>query len=228
VEALVRWQHPAHGLLPPERFLALAESSNLIMPLTEWVVSSAFLQWRRWRDVGLRVDMSINLSVRDIQDPAFATRIIARVQELQVLPEHFTLEVTESGIMTDSVVAGDVLSQLHAAGFKIAIDDFGTGYSSLAYLQKLPVDSIKVDRNFVTRLNDNPQDLAIVNAVLDFATGLGKDLVAEGVENAATLRTLRSIGCHFAQGYHIGRPMTAEVAVDWLKSGGEALRVASS
>ena len=216
VEALVRWQHPQFGLLAPERFLGLAESSSLIIPLTAWVVEAAFTQWRQWHDSGLQIDMCVNLSVRNIQDGAFVAFIAKRAEELGIDPGSFVLEVTESSIMTDYDAASDALSQLHELGFRIAIDDFGTGHSSLAYLQQLPVDDIKVDRNFVTDICQNQQDLAIVNAVLGFANGLGKSLVAEGVESGEALGTLRNIGCHFAQGYHISRPMEKDAAVRWL------------
>ncbi len=216
VEALVRWNHPELGLLPPERFLGLAESSSLIIPLTEWVVDAAFGQWRQWHDAGLIIDMCINLSVRNIQDSAFVAFIARRAEELGITPGSFVLEVTESSIMTDYEAASEALSQLHEIGFRIAIDDFGTGHSSLSYLQQLPVDDIKVDRNFVTDISKNQQDLAIVNAVLGFANGLGKRLVAEGVESGEALGTLRNIGCHLAQGYHISRPMERDAAVRWL------------
>ncbi len=216
VEALVRWNHPELGLLAPERFLGLAESSSLIIPLTAWVVDAAFSQWRQWHDAGLDIDMCINLSVRNIQDAAFVDFIANRAEELGITPGNFVLEVTESSIMTDYEAANETLTRLHDLGFRIAIDDFGTGHSSLSYLQQLPVDDIKVDRNFVTGICENQQDLAIVNAVLGFANGLGKRLVAEGVESGEALGTLRNIGCHLAQGYHISRPMERDAAVRWL------------
>jgi EAL domain-containing protein (putative c-di-GMP-specific phosphodiesterase class I)/PleD family two-component response regulator len=216
VEALVRWNHPQLGLLPPDRFLGLAESSSLIIPLTAWVVGAAFNQWRQWRDAGLDIDMCINLSVRNIQDSDFVAFIAKRAEELGINPGNFVLEVTESSIMTDREAANEALTRLHDIGFRIAIDDFGTGHSSLSYLQQLPVDDIKVDRNFVTDICENQQDLAIVNAVLGFANGLGKRLVAEGVESGEALGTLRNIGCHLAQGYHISRPMERDAAVRWL------------
>lgn len=216
VEALVRWNHPQLGLLAPERFLGLAESSSLIIPLTAWVVEAAFSQWRQWHDAGLDIDMCINLSVRNIQDAAFVDFIAGRAELLGITPGNFVLEVTESSIMTDYEAANETLTRLHDLGFRIAIDDFGTGHSSLSYLQQLPVDDIKVDRNFVTDICENRQDLAIVNAVLGFANGLGKRLVAEGVESGEALGTLRNIGCHLAQGYHISRPMERDAAVRWL------------
>ena len=216
LEALVRWNHPVHGLMSPERFLRLAESSNLIMPLTRWVVDEAFSQWRAWNEANLDIDICINLSVRNIQDDGFVAEMTERVERLGVDPGRFVFEVTESSIMTDSARSVQVLVELHAAGFKVAIDDFGTGYSSLAYLQQLPVDDIKVDRNFVTRITENARDYAIVNAVLGFAAGLGKRVVAEGVENAETLGTLRNMGCHYAQGYHISHPLPPDDAVRWL------------
>ena len=216
VEALVRWDHPELGLLAPERFLGLAESSNLIVPLTAWVVEAAFAQWRQWHDAGMDIDMCINLSVRNIQDGSFVPYISKRAEELGIDPGRFVLEVTESSIMTDYDMAIEALTRLHDLGFRVAIDDFGTGHSSLSYLQQLPVDDIKVDRNFVTDISKNQQDLAIVNAVLGFANGLGKRLVAEGVESGEALGALRSIGCHLAQGYHISRPMEKDAAIRWL------------
>ncbi len=216
LEALVRWNHPVHGRIPPDRFLKLAESSNLIQPLTDWVVGEAFTQWRAWHEANLDIDLAINLSVRNIQDTGFVPHLQERIAKLGVAPGHFIFEITESSIMTDSARAGEVLRELQAAGFKVAIDDFGTGYSSLAYLQQLAVDDIKVDRNFVTGITGNARDFAIVNAVLGFATGLGKRMVAEGVEDAETLGMLRNMGCHFAQGFHISRPLEPDDAVRWL------------
>ncbi|MGE5624837.1 MAG: EAL domain-containing protein [Bacillota bacterium] len=216
LEALVRWNHPKHGLMQPERFLKLAESSNLITPLTSWVIDEAFTQWRTWDASQLDIDIGINLSVRNIQDRKFVSEITDRVEKLGISPGHFVFEVTESSIMTDSARATEVLGELHEAGFKVAIDDFGTGYSSLAYLQKLPMDDIKVDRNFVTGITENPRDYAIVTAVLGFASGLGKRVVAEGVENAETLGTLRNMGCHYAQGFHISEPLPPEDVARWL------------
>lgn len=216
LEALIRWNHPVHGLMSPERFLKLAESSNLIVPLTRWVVDEAFSQWRIWHEAKLDIDICINLSVRNIQDEDFVAEMTERIERLGIDPGRFVFEVTESSIMTDSTRAVDVLAALHAVGFKVALDDFGTGYSSLAYLQQLPVDDIKVDRNFVTRITENARDYAIVNAVLGFAAGLGKRVVAEGVENAETLGTLRNMGCHYAQGFHISHPLAPDDAVRWL------------
>ncbi len=217
VEALVRWRHPGMGLLPPDRFLSLAESSNLIGPLTSWIVDAAFSQWGEWHASGIDIDMGINLSVRNIQDPGFVTHVARRMRELEVEPAHIVFEVTESGIMTDFTAAVSVLDELHGIGFKIAIDDFGTGHSSLAYLQRLPMDDIKVDRNFVSGIDRNPRDKAIVSAVLGFATGLGKRMVAEGVETAETLGTLRSMGCHYAQGFHISKPLQPADTARWLQ-----------
>ncbi len=210
VEALVRWRHPVHGLLPPARFLDAAERSNLIWPLTRWVISTACKQRKAWLDIGIDIVIAINLSVKNIQDPAISVYIRDICDQLSISPDHLHFEITESSIMTNSGEAGRVLTKIHDMGSKIAIDDFGTGHSSLAYLKKLPVDIIKVDRVFIANLTHDIQDRAIVRAVMDIAERLGHTVVAEGVETAESMALLQEMNCPYAQGFYFDKPLDAE------------------
>jgi predicted signal transduction protein with EAL and GGDEF domain len=210
VEALVRWQHPVHGRLPPARFLKSAERSNLIEPLTRWVITAACTQRKTWFDIGVDIPIAVNLSIKDVQNMSILTFIRGICDELSLSPEHLHFEITESNIMTDPIVASRVLQQLHDMGAKIAIDDFGTGHSSLAYLKKLPIDIIKVDRTFINNMTRDEREFTIVRAVLDIATQFGQMVVAEGVENAKTLELLQEMECPCAQGNFFDKPMDAE------------------
>jgi EAL domain-containing protein (putative c-di-GMP-specific phosphodiesterase class I) len=218
VEALVRWQHPVLGLLPPVRFLDQAERSNLISPLTRWVINTACKQRKAWLDMGIETAVAVNLSVKNIQDPAISIYIQDTCDQLSVSPERLYFEITESSIMADSREAGRVLNKIHALGCKIAIDDFGTGHSSLAYLKKLPVDIIKIDRTFIASITRNIQDRTIVRAVLDIGEHLGQMVIAEGVETAESMTILQEMNCPYVQGYYFDRPLDGEGITHRLKS----------
>jgi len=208
-EALVRWQHPEHGLMAPGEFIELAEVSGMIQPLTRWVCERAILETREWTDAGVDLGVSINLSVRNLYDPDLVPWLQATIDR-SGLPAHLlTLEITESEVMEDPLVALDVLGRLRAMGVATSIDDFGTGHSSLAYLKHLPIDEIKIDRSFVGGMGDDASDATIVRSIIDLGRNLGLGVVAEGVEDAETLHRLADLGCDRAQGYHIGRPMPA-------------------
>jgi diguanylate cyclase (GGDEF)-like protein len=212
VEALIRWQHPNQGLVAPTRFVPVAEESGLIIPIGAWVLEQACQQLRAWNHHvgnGPQGSVEVNLSARQIDDP----RIVATVERILARtglpPEHLTLEITESALMEDAAAALDVLRALKKIGVSLAIDDFGTGYSSLGYLQRFPLDFLKVDRSFVETLGVNADGEEIVSAVINLAHALGLKVVAEGVETAEQLEILRSLRCDFAQGFLFARPMPA-------------------
>jgi diguanylate cyclase (GGDEF)-like protein/PAS domain S-box-containing protein len=217
VEALVRWQHPQQGLVPPDQFIPLAEQSGLIRPLTEWVLTTATRQYDEWRSAGLDLPVAVNLSMRNLHDPQLSHTIAGLLSSLDVSPAALNLEITESSLMADPERAMAVLSGLRELGLSIAIDDFGTGYSSLAYLKRLPVAELKIDRSFVRDMATDASDLAIVRSTVELAHNLGLRVVAEGVEDSASQKLLTLLGCDQAQGYYISRPLPAAELTDWLR-----------
>jgi diguanylate cyclase (GGDEF)-like protein len=209
VEALVRWEHPRHGLMGPDQFIPLAESTGLIRPLTLRVLDAALRQARAWRKARMNLGMAVNLSARDFQDPTLAHRIDGLLATWQVEPARLTLEVTERVVMVDEVRVRESMAGLRDIGVRFAIDDFGTGYSSLARLKDLPVDELKIDKSFVTDMASNAKDAAIVRSSIELGHNLGLQVVAEGVENRDTWNLLVTLGCDAAQGYYLSRPIPA-------------------
>lgn len=220
VEALVRWQHPSMGLVQPDEFISLAEQNGVIRPLTLWVIDHALAQTVRWKKAGLQLKLSINLSVRCLQDRALPFQVEKLVDKHKVSPDQIILEITESAIMSDPVTARRIMRRLSNMGFLLSIDDFGTGYSSLSYLKQLPVDEVKIDKSFVIDMNTNKNDAAIVRATIDLAHNLGMKVVAEGVENNQVMETIRILGCDTAQGYFISKPAAASDLVRWIRARG--------
>jgi len=216
VEALVRWDHPRRGLLPPSEFIALAESTTLIHRLTAVVVEKSLTVCRRWLEQGVSIPVSVNVSSRCLLDPGFRASITAQLERSGLEPQMLCLELTESAIMVDPDRAIAVLTALHSLGVRLSVDDFGTGYSSMAYLKILPVDELKVDRTFVTNMTANDGNTALVQSAVDLGHNLGLAVVAEGVEDNVTLVALRSVGADVIQGYYTGRPMSAEALEAWL------------
>jgi diguanylate cyclase (GGDEF)-like protein len=216
VEALARWRHPRDGIRMPADFLPVAERNGMIRPLTEAVLDSALRACASWRERGIITGVAVNLSARSLVDREFPDEVAAALARYGVPPEMLTLEITETSLMADSKQAIELLYELSALGTRLSIDDFGTGYSSLSYLRRLPVSEVKIDREFVSRMTTDPADLAIVRAVVDLARHLEIEVVAEGVEDAEVWRQLEVIGCHVAQGYHLGRPMPAASFPAWL------------
>ena len=208
VEALVRWQHPTQGLLPPDRFLPLAERTGLVHPLTRHVLAAALAECRRWLDLGIELPVAVNLSARTLLDRNFAHDVEQMLAYWRVPGHLLELEVTETAVMADPERARALMELLAELGVVLAIDDFGTGYSSLVSLRTLPVHDLKIDRMFVTEMLSNPNDAFIVRSVIALAHDVGLRVVAEGVESAETLDALRELGCDVAQGYHLGRPMS--------------------
>ncbi len=216
-EALVRWQHPTRGLVPPLDFIPVAEQSGLIVPLTEWVIDEALRQSREWADQALRFPVSVNIGAKTLAVSADLAGLVDRLLTKHgVMAASLCLEVTETDVMTDPAHAATVLGQFKDLGVRVEMDDFGTGYSSLAYLQKLPVDGVKIDRSFVSSLLDLDHTSAIVRAAIELSHALGLDAVAEGVENEAVLQLLKEMGCDAAQGYLISRPMPGTEVLSWV------------
>ncbi|MGH8630564.1 MAG: putative bifunctional diguanylate cyclase/phosphodiesterase, partial [Burkholderiales bacterium] len=214
-EALVRWQHPLHGLLAPDEFIKLAESTGLITPLTYWVLDAALGQRYAWHEEGIERPVSVNLSAQDLRDPKLLERINGSFATWGAQPDWIEFELTESALMEDPVTALETLRRLKGLDARLSIDDFGTGYSSLAYLQRLPVDALKIDQSFVTRMTSDEGSAKIVRSIIELAHNLDLTVVAEGVENQATLTQLGQLGCDIAQGYRISRPIPAEQFRDW-------------
>ncbi len=217
VEALVRWQHPSRGLIYPDTFIPAAEKTGLIASLTTWVLANALRQQHRWQRAGIDLNVSVNLSVRNLQQPDIVDEVRDMLLSSGVSPEKLTLEITETAIMVDPDRAKEVLTELHNFGIRFAIDDFGMGHSSLAYLKNLPVDKMKVDKSFVMDFK-NPANAAIVRATIDLAHNLGLSVTAEGVEDESALNALGLLGCDHAQGYFLSRPQTVDKLSAWLSN----------
>ena len=216
VEALARWEHPTRGLLPPDEFIPLAENTGLIGDLTFEVLRQALAQVRVWHRKGMRIGVSVNLSVRQLTDINLPRDVAALLADFQLPASVLTLEVTETTIMADPSRTLHVLRMLADIGIDLSIDDFGTGYSSLAYLRRLQADELKIDKSFVMGMSRNSNDAVIVRSTIELGHNLGLRMVAEGVEDAETWRLLRSLGCDVVQGYHLSRPLPPAQITEWL------------
>jgi diguanylate cyclase len=223
VEALVRWNHPTRGLVPPDDFIPLAERTSLIEPLTTWVLTEAMSQTRRWLDAGHRIPVAINISARSIVSLDFAGHVADLLRQTGAPADLIELEVTESAMMTDPERARLVLEELHFLGLRLAIDDFGTGYSSLAYLRTLPINLLKVDRVFIANMLTVAADRVIVRSVIELGHNLGLSVIAEGVEGDDIALELAQYGCDEAQGFFWNKALPADEFFRWHQS-----RVASS
>jgi diguanylate cyclase (GGDEF)-like protein len=217
VEALVRWNHPTRGLLPPVEFIALAEGTTLIQRLTIIVVHKALAFSKACLDNGVRLPVAVNVSARSLLDLEFPATIGAQLAAADLPANHLCLELTESTIMTDPDRALRVMHDLRELGVRLSVDDFGTGYSSMAYLKILPVDELKVDRSFVGEMSSSPDDSMLVQSAIDLGHNLGMTVVAEGVEDHRTLVHLRQLGADVIQGYYLGRPMDEEGLAQWIR-----------
>jgi diguanylate cyclase (GGDEF)-like protein len=222
-EALLRWQHPTRGLLGPQEFIPAAERSELIVPITDEVIAMALRQAREWADLCLVLPVSVNVATPSLRDLGFPHRVSVLLDEYGLPPDRLTLEITETALISDEEAALVTLNQLRALGVRVSLDDFGTGYSSMAYLQRLPLTELKIDRRFITDLLRSPRDQVITRAVIEIAHALDLHVVGEGVEDAATLAALRELRCDEAQGYHICRPMPPDRVVDWAATWAGAL-----
>jgi len=217
VEALVRWQHPERGLLAPGEFIPVAEQSGLIVPLTRWVLDEALRQSHEWSDAGEPMRIAVNVGAKSLTRSAGLPSLVGEMLRSHAVdPALLVLEVTESDVMTDPEQAIACLRELKALGVRLEIDDFGTGYSSLAYLQKLPLDAVKIDRSFITPLFVDAGTSAIVRAAIELSHALGLETIAEGVEDQSVVEMLGAMGCDFAQGFVFARPMAADKLIGWL------------
>ena len=217
VEALVRWQHPQLGLISPAEFIPLAEDTGLIVPIGEWVLRNACLQAMRWQQSGIApIQMAVNISGRQFQEHDLSATVIQILDETGLAPQMLELELTESSIMRNADLAAKVLQKLKKMGVKISIDDFGTGYSSLASLKRLPIDALKVDQSFVRDATTDPDDAALVMAIITLAHNLRLKVIAEGVETEEQLRFLHLLRCDEIQGYLFSKPLPADSLVTLL------------
>ncbi|MDR8365648.1 EAL domain-containing protein [Pseudomonas sp. JL3] len=217
VEALIRWQHPEHGLVPPDLFIPLAEQNGTIIAIGEWVLDQACKQLREWHDQGFELRMAVNLSTVQLHHAELPRVVNNLLQMYRLPPRSLELEVTETGLMEDISTAAQHLLSLRRSGALIAIDDFGTGYSSLSYLKSLPLDKIKIDKSFVQDLLDDDDDATIVRAIIQLGKSLGMQVIAEGVETAEQEAYIISEGCHEGQGYHYSKPLPARELSAYLK-----------
>jgi predicted signal transduction protein with EAL and GGDEF domain len=215
-EALVRWEHPEHGLMPPEEFIELAELSGFIRPLTRWVLERAVAVASNWWRDGHRLGVAVNLSVRNLYDPSLP-RFLGGLFETYGLPsDQLVLELTETELMDDPALALQVLGEVNRLGIATAVDDFGTGYSSLTYLKDLPIREIKIDKSFVDGIRRRTDDLTIVRSMIELGHNLGLEVVAEGVEDGLLYEHLAQLGCDLAQGFHVTPPLSAPDLHAWL------------
>lgn len=216
VEALMRWNHPEHGLLSPDRFVPMAERTALIKPLTEWVLGTAVKQCAAWRRAGHDITVAVNVSPRNLLDPNLLTAVLSALQAGDLPAEALELEITETAIMTDPEAACGMLLQLRALGVKVSVDDFGAGYTSLSVLRSLPVNTLKIDRTFVTSMPDDPSREAVVRCVIQLAKDLELSTIAEGVETPEVSQRLAALGCDEIQGWAVSRPMRPALVEGWL------------
>jgi diguanylate cyclase (GGDEF)-like protein len=218
VEALVRWSHPERGLVRPDEFIPFAQKTGVIVPLTFFVLNEALRQCRTWQLEGVDLCVGVNLSARNLLDVNLPDTVGELLGRWEVPPSLLELEITESTILADPIRAMHVLSRLSGMGVRLAIDDFGTGYSSLAYLKRLPVDELKIDKSFVQGMDDDENDAVIVRSTIDLGRNLGLRVVAEGVETAEAWAQLVALGCDVAQGYYLSRPVPAAELASWLRA----------
>ncbi|MBV1908841.1 MAG: EAL domain-containing protein [Kangiellaceae bacterium] len=217
VEALIRWQHPQRGLIPPIDFIHTAERSGLISQITQWVLEEAIKQSAAWQKMGLNISIAVNLSPINLVEENFKEGVLNLLDQYQLATAKLELEITESSFFADPIKAQEILTDLNNHGIEISIDDFGTGYSSLAQLKKMPVSTLKIDRSFVAHMHSNSSDSAIVSATINMAHELGLKVVAEGVEDFETLEKLRHYDCDIIQGYLISKPLIAKDFEYWYQ-----------
>jgi diguanylate cyclase (GGDEF)-like protein len=217
VEALARWHHPERGLLSPDEFIPLAERSNLLRPMTLYLIDTALRQANAWRAKGIEISVAVNLSMQNMLDLRLPNDLARLLTSWRLPAGSLELEITESTIMADHRRATTILSRLSKMGVRLSIDDFGTGYSSLAYLQELPVDAIKIDKSFVMEMQEDAGNATIVQSTIDLGHNLGLEVVAEGVETVESYNTLARLGCDYAQGYFLSRPLSPDKMSIWLE-----------
>jgi len=216
VEAPVRWRHPEKGLISPAQFIPLAERTGLIKSMTNQILDIALRQCREWRQLGTPMSVAVNLSTRTLQESFLVDVVLGLLEKWEVDPGFLKLEITESSILSDPDRVIDILESLQRKGVHFSLDDFGTGYSSLSYLRKLPVDEIKIDQSFVKDMVHSGSDAEIVGATIGLAHNLGRQVVAEGIEDKDTWDMLRDLGCDLGQGYYLSKPLPPDELSRWL------------
>lgn len=224
VEALVRWQHPVRGMIPPDVFIPIAEKTGQMNSLTHWVLQQAVHQYQFWRLRGIELAIAVNISAENLKDDGFCDMVIELVNCGEMPVEQLTLEITEDAVVADPQQAIAQLTRLRQYGFKLSIDDYGTGYSSLAQLKQLPVDELKIDRSFVQHLMSQPDDQTIVRSTIQMAHNLGLTVVAEGIEDQQSLHWLAQEGCEKGQGYYLSRPVDGVQLMSWLQANDDELK----
>ncbi len=217
-EALARWIHPDKGMVPPDVFIPVAEESGLIKKLTRQTLKLALKNCQHWRETGHDISVSVNISTKVLHDPHFTESVALQLAKFDIPAERLILEITESAIIADESRARQTITRLHSMGVRISIDDFGTGYTPLSFIRKMPVSEIKIDKSFVMTMLEAKDDHIIVDALVNLGHNLGFSVVAEGVEDKATLHCLADIRCDIAQGYYISRPVPGDEVLDWLAS----------
>jgi EAL domain-containing protein (putative c-di-GMP-specific phosphodiesterase class I) len=216
VEALIRWNNSVHGMIMPNDFIPLIESTQLVHPLTDWVIKEALIHLKKLQDLGFDICISINLSPKNLNNPNFYDSVVKIVKEQKVLPEKIVFEVTESFLLEEEMKSKSTLDNLKAAGFRIAIDDFGKGYSSLTYLSQFDTDFLKIDQYYINNILEKPTVLNIVDATIKLAHQFNLKVVAEGVESKSIFEKAKSIGIDYIQGYYISKPLTFDKLVEWM------------
>jgi EAL domain-containing protein (putative c-di-GMP-specific phosphodiesterase class I) len=218
-EALIRWQHPERGLVPPLEFLTATEGHAVSLELGEWVINSALSQVRQWQGIGVNLPVSVNISAYQLQQANFTARLAALLAlHPDVPPRCLELEILETSELHDTTQVSETMNACHALGVRFALDDFGTGYSSLTYLKRLPAYLIKIDQTFVRDMLEDADDLAIIEGVVGLAKAFQREVIAEGVETIAHGVALLELGCQLAQGYGIARPMPADDIPKWVST----------
>ncbi|MFZ6752433.1 EAL domain-containing protein [Undibacterium sp. Dicai25W] len=215
-EALVRWQHPARGFISPAEFVPFAESTGYIGIITDWMLESAVIKLAEWKNIHPDLSIAVNVSTHDLRDKNFPDRVASLLKQYNVDPHHLRIEITESGIMEDPDSAIELLHRLRQTGISLSIDDFGTGYSSLAYLQKLPVNELKIDRSFVTNIDQLSDTQRLVKTIIELGHGLKLSVIAEGIETEQERAILQQLGCDCMQGYLVSKPLYGKQLQDWL------------
>jgi diguanylate cyclase (GGDEF)-like protein len=218
VEALVRWDHPTRGFVSPDQFIPFAEQTGYIKTISRWVADKAIRQCALWREQGLELAVSVNVSARELIQSSLPETFSALLHKHGVAPEWIWIEITESAIMDDPNHAIETLDRLHALGIRLSIDDFGTGYSSLSYLKRMPVDELKIDKSFVMGMFEHKDDETIVRSTIDLGHNMGLKVVAEGVETEEMMARLKDLRCDLAQGYHLSRPLPPDKLEAWLEA----------
>lgn len=217
VEALIRWNHPIRGFIPPNDFIPIIEETKLIHKLTNWVLEQALLQVKVFKSHGLDVPISINVSTSNLVQPNFYENTLDIIKSHDVKPEMIQLEITEHVLMKNPELCRSVLAQFSSKGIEMSVDDFGTGYSSLAYLDTFDISVVKLDRRFINKCTTESSTLQIVTSTIQLARNLGYKVVAEGIETKEQLDIINSLNCCFAQGFYFAKPMSSEAIISWYQ-----------